>query len=576
MFFESLRRSLFPPRFRRDGEDPADIVIANAMVFTGREKTITASSVAVRKGRIIYVGDDRGAAVHVGPGTRLIDAGGRVLTPGFVDNHCHVAWIGGLMALMTKKLYEASNLEEVLETVLEHSRKNPELPFVSGVGWKFEHLPGGAPDRKILDRVIKDRPVFLMSLCGQCGWLNTRALELASQRNPEAFRRLAPRSDASGVYTGALDHFHSFSPLDFFTEEEIAPAFETAVPLAISEILDEAVSVGVTTLHDVQLYRNFIPHLLRYRERGVFDKVRLRGALYIDSHDLENGERLKENLAWWVETAKESDERLVLGDSVKLYIDGTAGNHTAFMLQPYTDQPSTRGKPDWTQEDFDRVIELVDAMGLQACTHSCGDAGIRRVINSYERACRINGNRDARHRVEHCELPVPEDRERMARWNILASMQPAHFFGVEGVEEILGSERLNRMMPWRSLEKAGVEISFGSDWCAGPVNPVYGLMIAATRLNYKGKRDWGPEERISLENAVRHWTFDSARALKMDDDIGSVEVGKCADLVLWGTSPFKLTSTWFLLTHDLELGALDDLVDMTMVDGKVVFEKGAG
>jgi len=129
------------------------------------------------------------------------------------------------------------------------------------------------------------------------------------------------------------------------------------------------------------------------------------------------------------------------------------------------------------------------------------------------------------------------------------------------------------MQPWKSMEEAGVEMSFGSDWCAGPINPVYGLLVSSTRLNWRLKTDWGPREKIGIENAIRHYTIDSARALKLEEDIGSIEVGKYGDLVLWNTSPLKLSSWWFLLTHKLELGAMDEFVDMTVVDGRIVYRR---
>lgn len=227
--------------------------------------------------------------------------------------------------------------------------------------------------------------------------------------------------------------------------------------------MDEAVSVGVTTMDDMQFYRTFVPWVFRYRDQRVLDKVRVRGSFYVDPHDLADEGALLEGLYWWKEQEALSDEHLTLGNSVKFYIDGTPGNRTAFLFEPYHNDPSTCGRPDWTADDFDRVVKLVDSLGLQACTHNCGDAGARRVVDSYERARRVNGERDSRHRLEHCELPLPEEQERMARGGMHAAMQPCHFFGDEVVENALGPERLQRFMPWRSLEKAGVTVSFGSD-----------------------------------------------------------------------------------------------------------------
>jgi predicted amidohydrolase YtcJ len=565
----------FGPRFKRDGADPADLVVANADIFTSDRARPKASALAARDGRLVYVGDDAGAAAHVGPDTRVIDAKGKVVTPGFVDNHCHVVWIGGMMALMPKRLMEAENLDEMLQIVSDQAAAHPELPYVSGVGWRFDYAPGGYPDRELMDRVVKDRPVLLMSICGQCGWINTRAAELLEERNPAGLRRLVPRRDSSGKNILGLDHFHSFSPLDFFTAEEMDPVFQTVVPEAIAGVMDEAVSVGVTAMDDVQFYRSFVPYVLQYRKRGIFDKVRLRGSFYVDAHDLEDEARLRENLAWWKEMDRESDRRLALGRSIKFYIDGTLGNRTSFLLEPYENETDYYGRPDWTQEDFDRVIELVDGMQLQSCTHATGDAGIRRAVNSVERARGRNGDWDAHHRLEHCEFPTPPDRDRMARLGMQAAMQPAHFFGDEVVERNMGHQRMQGFCPWRGLQEAGVTVSFGSDWCNSPLNPVYGIFVASSRINYKMKDDWGPEQRISPEDAILHWTIDSANALKMEDEIGSLEVGKQADLMLWNHSPLKLNSWWFLLTHDMELGKLEDLVDLTVVGGDIVYEKGS-
>ncbi len=391
-------------------------MLGNARIFTSDSGNPRASALAVRGGRIVYVGNDAGAAVHVGPDTRVVNAAAEVVTPGFIDNHCHVVWIGGMMAFMTKRLMEAENLDEMLQMVSDQAAANPELPYVSGVGWRFDYAPGGYPDREVMDRVVKDRPVLLMSICGQCGWINTRAAELLAERNPAALRRLAPRMDASGSRISGLDHFHSFSPLDFFSAEEMDPVFRTVVPEAIAGVMDEAVSVGVTAMDDVQFYRPFVPYVLDYRKRGIFDKVRLRGSLYVDPHDLEDEARLREDLAWWKELEKESDQRLALGRSVKFYIDGTIGNRTSFQLKPYNDDPSDFGRPDSTREDFDRVVGLVDGMRLQACTHACGDAGIRRVVDSVERARERNGEWDARHRLEHCEFPTPPTGRGWRGW----------------------------------------------------------------------------------------------------------------------------------------------------------------
>lgn len=571
-----FQTSIFKPRFKRDGSDPADMVVLSARIITCDPGNPRAEALAVRGERIAYVGDNSGAREYIGPDTRVINARRRTLFPGFIDNHAHVLWIGALQALMTKKLFECNSVDEVKSVMTEYSSENPDLPFLLGLGWRYDYIPGGLPDRELLDSFLDDRPAILWSYCGMSGWLNTMAFELMRERNPLAFERLGPYiDDNTGDPTGLLRDFHHFNPYDFFTAEELGADLEEKMMENVREVLDEAVSVGVTTISDIQIYRPFIPFILSFRERGGLDKVRIRCSYYVGPHVLDDEAAFGEDMTWWKELGeKESDAHLILGDSLKFYIDGVHGSYTAFTFEPYPDRPGDHGVPIWTQEQFDRVMEIVDGMGLQACTHCCGDAGIRRVIDSCEHAQKVNGQRDSRHRAEHCSTPALLDVERMGRIGVHASMQPAHFFAIDRfIEELLGPQRIREVMPWKSMENAGVSLSFGSDWCNSPLNPVYGLLLAATRLNYRQETDWGPGERIGLEDAVRHWTLDCAKALFMENDIGSIEVGKYADFAIFTENLLKLDSPWFLLTHELELGRLDGFVDLTVVGGKIVYQK---
>ena len=266
------------PRYDRAGAHPADCVIYDARVFTSNAKQPWAEAVAVKDGRLIYVGDNAGAGDFVGSGTRLICARGRMLAPGFVDNHCHVLWIGALMSLMTKELYDCASMDDLKAALLKQSRENPDLPFVSGVGWRKDYVPGGAPDPALLDSIIPDRPVYLMAFDAQDGWVNSKGLALMQERNPAAMERMRPiRDKKTGACTG-FRHFHTFSPLDFYTAEQLGAPAKARMMKAMEATLQEALSVGVTTMHDVQIYRDFVPYILEFRDRGGLERARVRCA----------------------------------------------------------------------------------------------------------------------------------------------------------------------------------------------------------------------------------------------------------------------------------------------------------
>lgn len=560
--------------FSRTGSKPADIVIFNAEVITCDNNNTIAEAVAVSGGKIIYTGTDDGIADFVGPATTVINGHGRTVTPGFVDNHCHVLWIGALRSLMTTDLFNCESIYEVKEIMLRQASKHPDELMVLGQGYKQYYIPKNANQLEIIDSWIKDRPAAMMSYSGGGGWVNSNMLELMQKRNPEAFIRLAPHKNSKGEYNGLFKHFHAFNPLDFASIEELGPGVKEKMFNAMNKSLSDALSVGVTTMDDVQIYKTFIPLLLEFRDNGGLDNVRVRCGYYIPNTVLSDEEAFKNDLLWWKETGKtKSDSHLIMGKSVKLYIDGVPSNHTSFQFEPFSDAKGIYGDQVWSQENFNRVMEIVDSLEFQACTHSCGDAGINRVINAYEHVYQLHGRRDMRHRSDHCSGPAIEDIKRLSQVGVYAVMQPTHFFGDKSVEDALGTERLIKSHPWRSLEKAGVNISFGSDWCAGPINPVYGLIIAGSRVNYNGNTDWGEDEKISLENAIRYWTVGSAKALFLENEIGSIETGKYADLVIFNTCPLDVTSWWFLLTHDIELGKLDDFVDFTITGGKIVYKK---
>ena len=567
------RTLVLPPSAHlRAGSEPADLVVLDARVFTSEQASPWAEAVAARDGRLVYVGTSRGAAVHVGPDTRVIDAGGRLLTPGFVDNHCHFLWLGYLKPLLVD-LYD-KELPQMRAAIRAFADQHPDHPFLLGVGWTPAAIGKELPRKELLDTIEAQRPVFLWSNGGQEGWVNSAALELMRERKPEVFAQLGPLPNPAEP-DGTFDQFHAFNPFDFFRRDELPKGLEEQLLGSVKKQLASALSYGVTAFDDAQVHDTFLSTLLELRRRGAFADIRARGSLYVGPHRMDNPEAFRELLVQWRNFGSvHADGHFWMGDSVKMYVDGVYLSRTAWLHEPYVGHPQETGSHAWRDpERFARAVEIVDAMGIQACTHAVGDRGITALIDAYENAQRRNGTRDARHRADHCELPTPADQARMAALGIHAAMHPAHFVSDRATEEILGPARMRRMMPWASLERAGVEVSFGSDWLAGPENPLYGILIAATRLNYKLDTDWGKEERIPLAEAVRNYTLGSARALKREREIGSLAVGKYADFVLFDWDFLAADPKELLLAGGLEEKALDRLVLLTVVDGRVVYHR---
>ncbi len=558
---------------KTDGAGKADIIVVGGKIFTSDPLQPYVEAFAVKDGKFSYVGDFIGAIDQIGESTVFIADPDSFVCPGFVDNHNHFLWIGALTSMMPWNLFNCQSVDDVKKVVMQMAKNNPTLPFVGGIGWKMEYIPGRHPTSSMIDDAVPDRPVLLMSDGGQSGWLNSNAVSLLSSRNPDAFEEMGPVRDGSGNPTGEFARFHCFDPFEFFTADEMAKA-ERHMISAMWRVQREALSFGITSFHDVQLYKGFYPYLLKFKEQGGFDRMRATSAFYIGPGMYKNIEKLTEDLEWWTSLAdaEHSDEHLMLGKSVKFYIDGVSSNNTSFLFEPFTNDPTTTGVPDWTQEDFDKVVSLVDSMKIQACTHSCGDAGANRVINSYEASIKANPAWDRRHRLDHCELPIAADQARMAALGLIAAMHPTHFFG--SPHDFYIGDRVNRLMPWQSMLDAGVEVCFGSDWCAGPANPLYGILVASTRLNHKFETSWGTENAVSLEEAIVLYTAKSAFAIKMDGWTGVIKEGKNADFAVFSRDLTDITSYLDILKQKNEMGTgLDDLVLATFTDGRLAYCK---
>lgn len=541
-------------------EEPADLVLRHGRVFTAEPDTPLAEAVAVREGRLVTVGKDAAVEPLVGPATTVIDLRGRLVVPGFIDGHVHL--LEGALSLDQVDLAGAKDLAQVQARIKSWSEANPKKPWVLGGGWAYSAFPGGLPTRRQLDAVVANRPAFIDAYDGHTGWANSRALALAgitkATKDPEGGTIV--RDPRTGEPTGALKE--SAKGLVSAKVPVPSPIERNQALLRGLRLLSAA---GITSVEDAGLLSGDpaadLALLDGLRREGKLS-VRVAAAVRVRPETRLEDVALAKRLA-----GRYADPWLrVLG--VKLFVDGVVEAKTAAMLEPYVGGGT--GLPNWTPEGLKDVVVAADTEGLQVVLHAIGDRGVRMALDAHEAALRANGRLDRRGRIEHIENLDPADIVRFKPLAVIASMQPLHAEPTPNLLGVwapnVGPEREARGFSWASLESAGARLVFGSDWPVVTPDVLQALYCAVTRKTREGTpaAGWHPDQAVGIESALRHYTIDGAFASFEQGDKGSLAVGKRADLVVLSEN---------ILAGPPEL-LLKTRVDLTVVDGKIVFEQG--
>lgn len=529
----------------------AELLLTGGRVWTADPARPWAEAVAVRDGRVVFVGSDAEAARWKGPKTRTIALRGRLVTPGFEDAHLHL--MSGARNLERVDLGEETTLSGLQEKIRRFAEANPGSPWVVGRGWVYGSFPGGLPTREQLDAVVPDRPAYMDCYDGHTGWANSKALAQAgiTRETKDPPNGVIVR-DRSGEPTGAL-------------KESAGNLVEDLIPEPTAErhyaLLLQALSLlnrtGITAVQDAGWTpgeaARFLPLLERARAEGRLT-VRARMTVNISPADPASG------IAEAVRLRDRTRGGPISFGGVKGYVDGVIESHTAAMLAPWSDDPALgAGTPRWEQAALDRAVASADKAGLQVWLHSIGDRGIRMALDAYAAAEARNGPRDRRDRVEHVEAIAAADVPRFAALGAIASMQPLHANPDQNNEEVwsrnVGAERAGRGFAWRLIEKSGGRVAYGSDWPVVTPDVFRGLYCAVTRKTPEGKPagGWQPQLAVSLESALRHYTIDAAWAGFGETERGSISVGKRADLVvlsrdILAAPPEEILRTRVLLT----------------------------
>ena len=527
----------------------ADIISVNAQVHTMNDAQPMAEALAIYGNRVGAVGTTKNIKKLAGPQTRTIDAGGRIVLPGFNDAHVH--FLSGGFQLSSVDLRDAKTPAEFVARIQAFAAKTPKERWITGGDWDHENwTPANLPTKELLDAFTPDRAVFVSRVDGHAALANSYALKLAgiTRDTKDPAGGLIVR-DANGEPTGILK-----DAAQSFVYGVIPPDSLAARLDAGRAATQHAASLGVTSVQDV----------LAGTDVGVYQTLMQRGELktriYAGSA-LDDWQR-------WQRTGVQAafGSPMLRVGSLKAYADGSLGSTTALLFAPYLDAPDTSGLAGGEMPMMPERVLQADKAGLQIMIHAIGDRANDEILSIYERTAQANGPRDRRFRIEHAQHLNPALIQRFAADKVVASMQPYHCID-DGrwAEKRIGPERAKGTYAFRSLLDVGVVLAFGSDWTVAPMSPVLGIYAAVTRRTLDGKRPtgWVPEQKITVNEAVRAYTVGSAYAEFQDTVKGRLAPGFLADVVMLDQDIFKMKPE-----------TIDQAkVVLTIMDGRTVYEK---
>jgi len=543
----------------------ADMILLHGRVYTVDAKHSWAQAIAIRDGKIVAVGSDKEMARYRGPATKVLDAKGHLVLPGITD--CHVHFLDGSFSLQRINLEDTKNLDEALRRLKEYADAHPKDPWVLGRGWSYPLFPpNGLPDKKFLNAIIPDRPVYIEGFDGHTWWANSKALEAAhiTKDTPNPPGGEIVHDPATGEPTGAIKE----DAADGLIRRAIPEPSRDEKLRALRAGLKHANELGVTRVH---VMGGINPGEGDISEIELLDQLRSSGDLTVRfyvAYRMDPPEVTGAQLTRVEQTREKYHDDWIAGGAVKFFLDGVIETHTAAMLAPYADDPSLSGSLLWDPESYKRFVAELDRRHIQICTHAIGDRAIRLALDAYENSGKVNGTKDARHRIEHIEDASAADIPRFGSLGVIASMQPLHAKPDDDTLNVwaprVGQERVQRAWAWHSIQSGGGIVAFGSDWPVVTLSPWPGIQNAVTRQTLEGKPagGWIPSERISLADAIKGYTLNAAYSGHREKDEGSLEAGKLADFIVVSQDLFKIEPSKIGVTQVL----------LTMVGGQVAYQ----
>ncbi|MEN1968763.1 amidohydrolase [Lentibacillus sp. N15] len=536
--------------------EQADLVLTSEAIFTGQHDKPIKGSVAIRDRYIVAVGSVEEVKPFIGSHTKVLDVGEKLIMPGFQDFHLHL-FLGSL-AQVSVSLLDAKSEQETAEMVKVFADSRPDDPWVIGFSWYHVFWDEKKlPHRSTLDQFISDRPVFLFNAECHGAWLNSKALEVIGidRNTPDPpFGGIA--KDENGEPTGFL----------YETAMGLAEQAFTSIPrerkaCILEKFLNQAAKLGITTVSDMLPLPNLelgdLDIYQEFEEKGkLTTRIQFMTAL---NGDLERPRVLREQYC--------SDKLMFSG--LKQFLDGVPTTYTAYLLEPYSDCPETRGNTLIPIDQVKQWIIDADREDFRIRLHACGDGAVRLGLDSFEAAQKINGVRDSRHTIEHIEVIHPDDLDRFSQLGVIASMQPEHLGVSEKYEDNdyldrLGKEREPFTWPINTLKQRGARMAFGTDFPVVGLDPMMEIYRAVTRVFNDGNPigGWNPAEKVTLAEALHDYTNGSAYGGFREHELGTLEKGKLADVIVLDRNLFDVP------VEEIK----DTKVKLTVMDGEIVYQ----
>ena len=545
-------------------KESADIILI-IPAYTMTADQPWAEAVVIKNNKILFVGDKKEALLFKNSLTRLIKNPNGMVLPGFIDSHVHLLW-GGI-EMSECHLHDLQTEEQIYDAINDYIKRNPNIEWIRGSGWLLPVFPDGNPRKEWLDKISPNKPVYLLSADGHSAWVNSKALELAGINEktndpPNGIIERDPQTkEPSGVLReDAMKLVYSLFPS--YTRDELDDALQVAIKEAsrfgITSILDAGTEIYPSKRYVFDTYDGLDSYRKATRENNI--SLRVAASLYAHPNSW------REDLVQIKKRRFENEFGMM--NTVKIFADGVIEGGTAALIEPYLGTKNY-GILNWNVDTLNNAVAEFEKAGFQVHVHATGDRGIQNTLDAFEYAKIHNGFSDSRHMITHVQLVHPDDMARFGELNVIASFQALWAYPDQYIKEltlpVLGAIRSNWNYPINSIVSSGGRIAGGSDWTVSSLNPLYAIEVAITRREPGSKYGDAliPEESVDLETILYAYTLEGAYSLFKENEIGSLETGKLADVVILDRNLFQIPKNQI---HKA-------VVDLTIFDGKIVYER---